>query len=173
MKRLGLTTALERLQDLKEEYAVEIREKYEHKAKSCITCETKGACCLDAHFVNVHITQLEAAAITRVLSRLSDDKQAEIYSRTESAISKYGLSDEGDSFAKTYACPLFEPAIGCLVHAEGKALPCITHACYERQEDLPPDSVQAEREHSVESLNRAVYGDRVQWLPLPVAIRRQ
>jgi hypothetical protein len=173
MKRLGLTTALERLQDLKEEYAVEIREKYEHKAKSCITCETKGACCLDAHFVNVHITRLEAAAITRVLSRLPEDKQAEFYLRVESAIEKYGLNNEDDSFAKTYACPLFEPAIGCLVHAEGKPLPCITHACYERQEDLPPDSVQAERERSVESLNRAVYGDRVQWLPLPVAIRRQ
>lgn len=173
MKRLGLTAALERLQDLKKEYTIEIREKYEHKAKSCITCDTKGACCLDAHFVNVHITRLEAAEIRRVLSRLPEQKQAEVYARVETAIDKYGLNNGGDSFAKTYACPLFEPAVGCLVHAEGKPLPCITHACYERQEDLPPDSVQAEREQGVESLNSAVYGNRVQWQPLPVAIRRQ
>jgi hypothetical protein len=173
MKRLGLTTALEQLQDLKDEYAAEIRKNYESKAKSCLTCETKGACCLDAHFVNVHITRLEGAAITRVLSRLQEDKQAEVYSRIESAIDKYGLNNEGDSFAKTYACPLFEPAVGCLVHAEGKPLPCITHACYERPEDLPPDSLQAERERRVESLNRAVYGEPPGWLPLPVAIRRQ
>ena len=173
MKRLSETKALEKLREIKSDYQQLIRSDYEYRAKSCITCETKGACCLDAHFVNVHITRLEAAAITRVLSRLSDDKQAEIYSRTESAIRKYGLSDEGDSFAKTYACPLFEPAIGCLAHAEGKPLPCIAHACYERPEDLPPDSLQDERERCVESLNHAVYGESPRWLPLPVAIRRQ
>lgn len=171
MKLLSETRALERLQEVKDEYAALIRETYEHKAKSCLTCDTKGACCLDEHFVNVHITRLEALAIRRALARLPEEKQDQIYERTEKAIDRYGLDLEGDSFARTYACPLFEPEVGCLVHHEGKPLPCISHACYEREEDLPPNELQADRERQVESLNRQVYGEPVRWLPLPVAIR--
>ena len=39
-------------------------------------CPTKGACCLDAHFVNVHISKLEAAAIVKTLENLDEDKAA-------------------------------------------------------------------------------------------------
>jgi hypothetical protein len=170
MKFLSETRALERLQDLKDEYAALIRDGYEHRARNCLTCKTKGACCLDAHFVNVHITRLEAAAIRRVLARLPQEKQREVLDRIDAAIEKYSLDQAGDTFAKTYACPLFEPSVGCLVHERGKPLPCISHACYEKQEDLPPDELQSAREQEVESLNHAVYGD-VRWLPLPVAIR--
>jgi hypothetical protein len=170
MKRISEVNALRQLQDLKNEYAAEIRERYEHKAKSCDTCEAKGACCLDAHFVNVHITRLEAAAVVRVLSSLPNT--TEVYARIEGAIAKYGLAAEGDSFAKTYACPLFESAAGCLVHLEGKPLPCITHACYEKKEDLPPDELQQQREREVELLNRKVYRRSPTWTPLPIAIMR-
>lgn len=170
MKHVSETRALERLQHLKDEYAALVRERYEHRAKSCVTCETKGACCLDAHFVNVHITRLEAVAIRRVLSRLPLDKRNAIYSRVNDAVENYGLDRPGDSFAKTYACPLFEPAVGCLVHNEGKPLPCISHACYEKQEDLPPDELQRQREQELESLNREAYGHS-RWDPLPIAIR--
>ena len=170
MKQISEVHALGLLQDLKDEYAAEIRGTYEHNAKSCDTCEARGKCCLDAHFVNVHITRLEAAAINRVLSRLSN--ATEVYARIEAAIAKYELTAEGDSFAKSYACPLFEPAAGCLVHGEGKPLPCIAHACYERQEDLPPDELQQQREREVEFLNRKVYRRSATWTPLPVAIMR-
>ena len=168
--RLSKSRALGRLQDLKNEYAGLIRARYEHRAKSCVTCETKGACCLDAHFVNVHITRLEGEAIDGVISRLPQEKQNDIYDRVAATIEKYDLDEPGDTFAKTYTCPLFEPSIGCLVHLEGKPLPCISHACYEKQEDLPPDELQLACEQDVESLNISVYGD-VRWLPLPVAIR--
>ncbi len=154
---------------LKDEYAALIRDRYEHRAKDCLTCDTKGACCLDAHFVNVHITRLEAAAIRRVIGSLPNAD--EVDGRIETVIAKYSLDDERDSFAKTYACPLFEPAVGCLVHNEGKPLACISHACYERREDLPPDELQQRREREVEKLNDAVYGSAV-WQPLPIAIRR-
>ncbi|HKX84829.1 MAG TPA: hypothetical protein VJL58_11455 [Pyrinomonadaceae bacterium] len=163
---------LERLQDLKDEYAALIRDGYEFRAKSCATCETKGACCLDTHFVNVHITRLEAEAIRRVLLRLPQEKQMEVLDRIDAAIEKYGLDQAGDPFAKTFACPLFEPSVGCLVHERGKPLPCISHACYENKEDLPPDELQSAREQEVESLNHAVYGD-VNWLPLPVSIGKR
>ena len=33
-----------------------------------------------------------------------------------------------------------------LVHAEAKPLPCIHHACYENEKDLPPDELLAEHE---------------------------
>ena len=62
------------------------------------TCKTPGACCLDAHFVNVHITRLEAAAIRNTIGRLSPEKQAEIYRSIEETIEKYGLEKSGDTF---------------------------------------------------------------------------
>ena len=70
MKRPSEKQALARLQKVKDAYRETIAGGYEHRAKSCLTCETKGACCLDAHFVNVHITRLEAAAIRGVLDNL-------------------------------------------------------------------------------------------------------
>jgi len=136
-----------------------------------MTCETQGACCLDAHFVNVHISRLEAVAIRDVLKKLPETKQAEIQARVDDTIEKYGLRAEGDTYARTFACPLFEKGIGCLVHESGKPVPCITHACYENIADLPPDELQTEQEKRIDDLNTQTYGRRHPWLPLPLAIR--
>ena len=171
MKPLSETNALEKLHELKTEFAARIRNDYEHRAKNCMTCETPGACCLDAHFVNVNITRLEAAAIRRTLGRLSSKRQVEVFERVEKTISQYRLSESGDTFAQTYACPLFEKGIGCLVHREGKPLPCIAHACYENKDDLPPDELLVEQEGLVEKLNELTYRKPATWAPLPLAIR--
>lgn len=172
MKTFSETRALEKLHGLKTDFARRIQSGYEHRAKNCMTCETQGACCQDAHFVNVHITRLEANAIRKVIARLSEDKRAEIFERVEETISRYDISADGDTFSKTFACPLFEKGIGCLVHNEGKPLPCIAHACYENKEDLPPDELLAEQESLVEKLNERTYRKPAAWLPLPVAITR-
>jgi hypothetical protein len=171
MKKLSEKRALEKLQTLKTSYQEFIRINFEYRAKSCATCETQGACCLDAHFVNVHITRLEAAAIGKVLDGFSPERRRDVFKRIKAAIEKYGLSAESDTFGKTYACPLFEKGTGCLVHREGKPLPCIQHACYERREDLPPDELFAEHERRVDALNRRTYSERTTLLPLPVALQ--
>src|SRR5687768_13803030 len=137
MKTLSEKQALLKLHRLKNELQDFIRRNYEQKAKNCSTCEMKGACCLDAHFVNVHITRLEAVAIREALGKLNIEKQKEIYERVEKTIEKYNLKPSGDTFLKTYACPLFEKEAGCLVHLTGKPAPCIQHACYENKKDLP------------------------------------
>ena len=170
MKPISETIALETLHDLKSDFAARIRSGYEHRAKSCSTCETPGACCLDAHFVNVHITRLEAKAIRTVIDGLP--ARAEIDARIEETISRYELAADGDTFSKTYACPLFEKGTGCLVHERGKPLPCITHACYENKKDLPPDELLSSAESAVEKLNELVYRKPTRWLPLPLAIRK-
>lgn len=168
MKMLSEKQGLVKLQRLKADYREAIAAGYEHKAKSCLTCETQGACCLDAHFVNVHITRLEAQSIRETLAELSAEKRTDVYRRVEETIEKYGLRAEGDTFAQTYACPLFEKGTGCLVHNSGKPLPCIQHACYERKDDLPPDELLSEREKTVEQLNRYIYGNGPWWMPLPL-----
>jgi hypothetical protein len=186
---------LNQLKNLKDSYAALIRENFEYKAKSCLVCETKGACCQDEHFVNVHITRLEAEAIRRVLA----DKGAlnEVAERCSTVVEKYGLDAPGDSFARTYSCPLFvrtprqKPARskgvemgagrpqdcrrdagaadeGCLAHGLAKPLPCISHACYENKEDLPPQFLQDRAALKVEQLNRETYGSEPEWKPLPV-----
>jgi Fe-S-cluster containining protein len=167
MKTLSEKQALLKLRNLKTEFRSFIRENYEHKAKSCLTCETKGACCLDAHFVNVHVTKLEAVAIGETLAKLNLEKQKEIYARIENTIEKYDLKSSGDTFAQTYACPLFEKEVGCLIHSV-KPLPCIQHACYERKEDLPPDELQIEAEKQIQRLNEQTYKKFPRWLSLPV-----
>lgn len=172
MKLISEQQALARLSTLKAEFKVEIADGYEHRAKSCLTCETQGACCLDAHFVNVHISRLEAAAIREKLATLSDEQRSTVYDRIDSANEKYSLNAEGDTFAQTYACPLFEKGTGCLVHDQGKPLACIAHACYENEKDLPPDHLLPEQEGLVDELNRQSYGRPQQWLPIPLALRR-
>ena len=172
MKPLSETRALENLHELKTDFAERIRLGYEHRAKSCATCETSGACCLDAHFVNVHITRLEAKAIRSVIDQLPEGRRAQIDARIEETISRYELSAEGDMFSKTYACPLFEKGIGCIVHQRGKPLPCITHACYENKQDLPPDALLERAEETVGELNELVYRKPTVWRSLPVAINR-
>lgn len=167
MKPFSEKQALLRLRRLKNDFREFIKQNYEHRAKSCETCETKGACCLDAHFVNVHITKLEAVLIGEELEKLSSEKREQINHRIAETIEKYNLSNEGDTFQKTFACPLFEKSFGCLVHSV-KPVPCIAHACYERKEDLPPDALQNATEEKIEKLNRQTYKNFPQWLPLPL-----
>jgi Fe-S-cluster containining protein len=167
MKPLSEKQALAKLRNLKNHFRAHVRENYEHRAKNCRTCETKGACCLDAHFVNVHITQLEAVLIRQELARLAPRKQSDIDRRIRETIERYDLSGKGDTFSKTFACPLFEKEAGCLIH-EVKPVACIQHACYERREDLPPDELQTRAEEKIEDLNERVYKKFPRWLPLPV-----
>jgi len=171
MKTLAETKAVNKLKSLKADYKKLISDEYETRAKNCLTCETKGACCLDEHFVNVHITKLEAVLIDKKLQEFSTEKQAEIYKRIETTIEKYDLISESSSFEKTFACPLFEKEVGCLIH-EIKPVPCIQHACYERREDLPPDELQIEMEEKIERLNEQTYRESARWLPLPIWISK-
>jgi hypothetical protein len=171
VKFLSESKALVLLEKVKSEYRSVIQNNYEPKAKNCLTCEVQGACCTDAHFVNVHITRLEATAIRQTLRELSETKQREIYARIEETVKKYNLENSGDTFAQTFACPLFEKGVGCLVHKTAKPAPCIQHACYENPEDLPPDELQTENENAVERLNTKTYGRNWSWLPLPIWLR--
>lgn len=170
MKKLAESKALMQLRKLKTEYQTFIKNNYEHKAADCQTCPTKGACCLDAHFVNVHITRLEAVAIGKTLGKLREDKQREVYQRAAETVEQYNLKSGGDTFQKTYACPLFEKGVGCLVHFAGKPASCISHACYENKVDLPPEILQETIENKIEKLNEKTYGKISSWLPLPVWI---
>lgn len=171
MKILSEKRALERLREIQTEFAMAIRSRYEHRAKSCSACETPGACCLDEHFVNIRVSRIEARLIEKTLQKLPESKQTQIYERIEETIKKYRLL-AGNAIDRTYACPLYEKGTGCLVHNEGKPLPCINHACYEREEDLPPDRLLDEQEMRVSELNIKTYGRDTAWLPLPVAISR-
>ncbi len=170
MKFLGEQKALDRLKSIKEDLRREVADGYEYRAKSCLTCETKGACCLDAHFVNVHISRIESKAILKFLSTLPDEHQEKLRERIELSIERFGLNTDGDTFSKTYACPMFEKGIGCLIHDAGKPVPCIMHACYENQADLPPDELQSRAEQIIDDLNEDTYGRSLPLLPLPVAI---
>lgn len=172
MKMLLPKNALKRLKDLKQRFQKIIVENYENKAKNCLTCEVQGICCTDAHFVNVHITRLESVAIQKTLEKLPIEKQKEIYQRNLDTIEKYNLSATGDTFSQKFSCPLFEKGVGCLVHKEAKPIPCISHACYENKEDLPPDELQTEQERAVERLNTQIYGNAWNWLPLPVWLEK-
>ena len=171
MKTLSEKQALIKLRELKNDFRGEIKQNYEHRAKDCGTCETKGACCTDAHFVNVHITRLEAVLINEELKKLTSEKQTEIYNRIAETVEKYELTADGDTFAKTFACPLFEQNTGCLMH-EIKPIPCIAHACYERAKDLPPDELQSATEEKIERLNEQTYKKFSRWLPLPVLLNQ-
>ena len=128
-------------------------------------------CCTDAHFVNVNITRLEAVAIRETIRRtlrLTDDERRAVYSRARAAVARYGLTASGDTFARTFACPLFVRGVGCLVHRRAKPAPCIQHACYKDWADVPPLSSQWREERRVEQLNAGVYGAAWAWLPLPL-----
>lgn len=171
MSRRSETEALAELQRLKTSYQNRIRREYEHAADDCATCQTKGACCTDAHFVNVHITRLEALAIRETLERtprLTEDEKRAVYLRAEEAVLRYQLRASGDTFSQTFACPLYQPEHGCLVHRRAKPAPCIQHACYRDWSDLPPHSLEERAEHRVERLNEEVYGKEWAWLPLPL-----
>lgn len=163
--------ALAQLQRVKTSYQSFIKLNYEHAAEDCRTCPTRGTCCTDAHFVNVNITRLEAVAIRETLERtprLNADSRRAVYKRARETVERFNLSAKGDTFAQTYACPLYEPSSGCLVHRRAKPAACIQHACYENWEDLPPTNLQERTEHRVEQLNIEVYGAAWEWLPTPL-----
>lgn len=164
-------TALAKLQRVKSSYQSFIKVNYEHAADDCRTCPTQGVCCTDAHFVNVNITRLEAIAIRETLSRtprLTEEERRAVYERAKDAVERYNLKASGDTFKQTFACPLYEPKTGCLVHQRAKPAPCIQHACYENWEDLPPTNLQTRTEHRVEQLNNEIYGSAWAWLPTPL-----
>ena len=169
-RKLSETRALKVLQELRDKFRRSISDRFEFRAKSCSRCDTPGACCLDAHFVNVRISRLEATAIRRVLDGLDQVDRARIYERIDESVRRFRLEGSGDSL--TYACPLYESGVGCLVHDTAKPLPCIQHACYERKEDVPPDELLAAAEIEVAKLNQRVYGRQQTLLPLPVAIKK-
>lgn len=171
MKRLSESEALSRLERIKNSHRSEIQEKYESKAKNCLTCEVQGSCCVDEHFVNVHITKLEAVAVLKELKKLDDRKRNELFEKVETTVKKYDLKETGDTFSQTYACPLFEKETGCLIHAV-KPIPCIQHACYERREDLPPDELQIVAELRINRLNSQTYHQNLSPLPLPLWISK-
>lgn len=163
--KLSRDRALARLKLLKEGFREHVNSQFGFRAKDCGTCLTP--CCADAEFVNVNITRLEAEAMLRVLSdtsRFSLAERAHILDRARNVVETYDLLAATDSFATTYACPLFEPGTGCLVHRDAKPAPCIHHGCYERAEDLPDEASLVEVERSVADLNRDLYGPQEsQW----------
>lgn len=170
-RKLSEEKALAQLQRLKSAYQAYMKQHYEHAALDCNKCPTKAACCTDEHFVNVHITRLEAVAIQQTLARtprLNDERRGAVYCRAKEAVERYGLKRSGNTFKQTYSCPLFDREVGCLVHRRAKPAACIQHACYENWQDLPPDGLQKRTEHRVEKLNQSVYGDDWSWLPIPV-----
>ena len=171
MRKLSEAEALARLQRSKAAFQTHVKLNFEHRALDCRACPTPGVCCTDAHFVNVNITRLEAVAIRETIRRtprLTDDERRAVYSRARAAVARYGLTASGDTFARTFACPLFVRGVGCLVHRRAKPAPCIQHACYKDWADVPPLSSQWREERRVEQLNAGVYGAAWEWLPLPL-----
>ena len=171
MKALAEAAALARLQREKRAYQSHIKLMYEPAARSCRTCPTPGVCCTDAHFVNVHITRLEAVAIRETLARtprLDEAARRAVYSRAAATVARYNLTTAGDTYAQTYSCPLFVPNVGCLVHTRAKPAPCIQHACYDNWQDVPPTALQWRTERRVAQLNQQTYGPAWAWLPTPL-----
>lgn len=162
MKRLSESIGIERLATIRGDFRREISVRFEHRAKPCSACETPGACCLDEHFVNVRVSRIEAAAINRAVKDLSEEVRSGVFQRLERI----------KPDAEFYACPLYQPGAGCLVHDTAKPLPCIAHACYERKEDLPPDELLSTREIEIDDLTRRVYGRSTPPMPIHRALVR-
>lgn len=157
---MSVSAGIEKLAKIREAFRVEIATRFEQRAKACSSCKTPGVCCLDEHFVNVRVSRLEAAAITGAVRSLGAPARAAIRERLET------ISPE----AEFYACPLYQPGVGCLVHNTAKPLPCIAHACYERKEDLPPDELLSKREIEIDALSRRVYGRGQLLMPIHTAL---
>jgi hypothetical protein len=148
MRRLTEAEGVARLRRGKAAFRTHLKLNFEHRALDCRVCPTPGACCTDAHFVNVHITRLEAVAIRETLGRtprLNEDERRAVYARARDAVARYGLGASGDTFARTYSCPL-----------------------YEDWADVPPAGLQWREERRLERLNAEVYGAAWEWLPVPV-----
>jgi hypothetical protein len=172
-RRPPLARALAQLRRIKQRFARYIGKTYGHLAADCATCPTP--CCADAQFVNVHIVRLEAKAMLATLQhspKYGPAKVREVLARAAHAVARYGLTETGDTFGQTYACPLFEPGVGCLVHWKAKPAACIQHGCYERWEDLPETGTQRRVERQVAALDAAVHGAPSTWLPIPLWLLR-
>jgi hypothetical protein len=171
MRKMSEAEALARLKQGKAAFQTHVKFNFEQRALDCRACPTPGVCCTDAHFVNVHITRLEAVAIRETLARtprLGEDERRAVYERAREAVRRYGLAAAGDTFAQTFSCPLFVKGVGCLVHQRAKPAPCVQHACYEDWADVPPLTLQWREERRIEQLNAEVYGTAWEWLPLPL-----
>lgn len=171
MKRLTEQAALTKLRHAKAAYQSKVKREYEHRALSCRECKTPGVCCTDQHFVNVHITRLEAVHIRETIARtprLDERARRALYIRAHETVARYRLHTSGDTFRQTFACPLFVQGTGCTVHQRAKPAPCIQHACYDDWADMPPIDLQWRTENLVEKLNTRVYGQAWAWLPVPV-----
>ena len=168
MKLVSETKSIERLSALRENFRSTI-SKFEARAKSCLTCTTQGACCLDAHFVNVRISRLEAVAIARAIGQLDPVHLTNVRRRMDDAIARFHLDESTDA---TYACPLYQIGIGCLIHQTAKPLACIAHACYESADELPPEQLLEGAEAEIDTLNRRSYGSMTTLLPIPIALQR-
>ncbi len=165
----SVAKALARLRRLKQRFARYIGRAYGHLAADCAVCPTP--CCADAQFVNVNIVRLEAEAMLAALRqspRQGPEKAREVIARARRAVARHGLTEAGDTFEKTYACPLFERGVGCLVHWKAKPAACIQHGCYERWEDLPETGTQRKVERQVAALDEATHGAPSVWLPIPL-----
>lgn len=169
MKFVSKNKAIEKLTAELTELARNVARDYQHRAKDCSTCEVKGSCCTDEHFVNVRITPLEAAAIRRVIDSLPTERRELLDRRIEETVERYGL-DRPDRPEATYSCPLLDEDMGCVVHGAAKPLPCIMHACYEQRSDLPSAELQTAMEEKTARLNLLVYGRQPTIKPLPLAI---
>jgi hypothetical protein len=171
MRRLTEAEAVARLKRGKAAFQTHVKLNFEHRALDCRACPTPGVCCTDAHFVNVHVTRLEAVALRDTLAltpRLDAAGRRAVYARARGAVALYGLGAAGDTLAQTFSCPLFVKGAGCLVHQRAKPAPCMQHACYEDWADVPPLDNQWREERRVERLNDETYGAAWDWLPLPV-----
>ena len=162
---LSKERALVRLRRIKDGFSAYIATRYAWRAKDCASCP--APCCGDAEFVNVNVTRLEGEAILRALansSRVTPEHRERIVERARAAIRDYGLDRAADTFSTTYACPLFEPGRGCMVHYKAKPAPCIQHGCYDDWRDLPDEVELGRVERRVERLNRELYGgDERRW----------
>jgi hypothetical protein len=102
------------------------------------------------------------------LQKLPIEKQKEIYCRIEQTIENYDLKSSGDTFAQTFACPLFEKEIGCLVHASGKTRRVHSACVLRKQTGFAARRVTVGSRNEIERLNEQTYKTSARWLSLPV-----
>ena len=172
MKTLNQNKGLVELANLRENFRNRIESDFEPAAKDCLTCDVKGSCCTDAHFVNVHISRLEAVAIGEAIAGLDQRLRMRVLTRNSESLAAMNRQSDSKTFEKSYSCPLFEKGIGCLVHQTAKPFPCINHACYENESDLPPSELLVAAEKKISRLNERVYRKNWNWLPIPEWIEK-
>lgn len=166
MRFLTEKNALLKLEKLSRDHTEVVRREFEFKAKQCAVCKTPGVCCVDEHFVNVQISKLEALHINNEINKLPLLMRATVKERINNAAEQL----RSDPDHETFSCPLYQTNVGCLVHNAVKPVPCVQHACYDDQKDLPPDELQFEQEIKIAKLNKMTYGREITSLPLPLAL---